>query len=71
MAFRQADAGGELGHAVRRADSWESPPAIGWLKGSPAAKSDPQGGAYQKIGPGSSIWENRKGAKTTGDQRKR
>jgi hypothetical protein len=55
------------GHAVRRADGWESPPSIGWLTG-PAAESNPLGTAYTKIGPNSAIWNSRTAAKTLGDQ---
>jgi hypothetical protein len=62
------------GHASRRADGWENSdaPSIGWLDGTAAAKSDPQGTAYTPIGPGSSAWSaNRNGPFTTGDQSRR
>jgi hypothetical protein len=58
------------GHALNRSDGWESLPSLGWLSG-PAAKSDPQGGAYTKIGPNSAIWNSRNAAKTLGDTRGR
>lgn len=56
------------GHALRRADGWESPPSLGWLTG-PAAVTDPQGTGYTKFGPGTAIWNSRKAAKTLGDQK--
>ena len=49
------------GHAVRRADGWESPPSLGWLKG-PAAESDPRGTGWTAYGPNSAGW----GAESTG-----
>lgn len=45
------------GHAVRRADGWENPQRMGWLDGTPAAKSDPAGGSYVPIGPGSRAFD--------------
>jgi hypothetical protein len=50
------------GVAVRRADKWQNldQPALGWLNGSPAAKSDPQGSPAVEYGPSSKLW-NRKG----------
>jgi hypothetical protein len=52
------------GVAVRRPDKWMNTdaPAIGWLNGSPVAKSSPQGGADIPYGPSSPLW-NRKGGK--------
>jgi hypothetical protein len=52
------------GVGVRRADKWQNQdqPAIGWLNGSPVAKSDPQGGEPIPYGPSSPLW-NRKGGK--------
>jgi len=49
------------GVGVRRADKWQNldQPAIGWLNGSAAAKSDPQGSAAVQYGPSSKLW-NRK-----------
>jgi hypothetical protein len=57
------------GYAVRRADGWESPPSLGWLKSKPA---DPQGDSqYTKIGPRTALWENRNAAKTLGQAQRR
>jgi hypothetical protein len=52
------------GHAVRRADKWANldQPALGWLNGSPVAKSSPQGGPDIPYGPSSPLW-NRRGSK--------
>jgi hypothetical protein len=49
------------GHAVRRADGWSNSdaPAFGWLKGTPAAKSDPQGAPAVEYGPSSKLWNRR------------
>jgi hypothetical protein len=58
------------GQAVRHADGLEPPREnFGWLNGSPAAKSDPQGTPYTPIGPGSKVWGTPQGKFTTGMQR--
>jgi hypothetical protein len=58
------------GRALRHADNTEPPREnFGWLNGSPAAKSDPQGTPYTPIGPGSKVWGAPQGRFTTGMQR--
>jgi hypothetical protein len=60
------------GRALRHADGTE-PPAenFGWLNGTPAAKSDPQGTSYTPIGKGTRAWDAPAPKFTTGDQRNR
>jgi hypothetical protein len=51
----------KAGVGVRRADKWQNldQPSVGWLDGSVAAKSDPQGSPAVEYGPSSKLW-NRK-----------
>jgi hypothetical protein len=41
----------------RRADGWNNPARFGWLDGTAAAKSDPQGGSWTPIGRGSRAFD--------------
>jgi hypothetical protein len=75
MANQNGSVGGvKDGFAVRRADGWSNSdtPSIGWLNGTPAAKSEVRGGPEVKIGPNSAVWgRGSNGPFMTGDQRGR